>query len=608
MTIRGFSARTDMFVDGIRDSGGYARDTFNLEQVEVAKGPSSAISGRGSTGGSVNLVSKAPHVSPAYSGTIEAGSANFERSTADINQPLDGGNAAFRVNAMWTDGGVPRRDVVENQSWAVAPSIAVGLGSPTRATLSYLHLAQDNMPDYGLPWVPAANVPLATYANGRAPVDESNFYGLRARDFEHIDNDIATAELAHDFSRGFTLRNLTRIGGTRRDSVITPPRFASNTSTDVRRTDVKSRDQEDRIAANQTNLLGHLVAGRVQHDLVAGIEFSRESSINYARAEFGPDNPTSPNTDLYNPDPNQPYTGEMRRTGAYTDAAAASAAAYAFDTMNLSESWQLTGGLRWDRFDVDYNSVATTGVSSPLSRVDDMLSWRAGGIYKPRSNGSVYLGYSTAFNPSAEGLALTTSTVNLEPEKTKTFELGSKWDVMRERLSLNAAVFRTAKTNARTPGINPGDPPTVLSGRQVVSGLELGVSGRINRRWTGIANYSFMRSDIERSNTAAELDQSLQFTPESTFYLWSTFDLWRSLRIGGGAQYMDSVFRNATNTTNVPGYWLLSSLVSYDVNEHLTLRLNGDNLANAEYVDRTSGGHYIPGSGRSLTASTNLKF
>jgi catecholate siderophore receptor len=117
-----------------------------------------------------------------------------------------------------------------------------------------------------------------------------------------------------------------------------------------------------------------------------------------------------------------------------------------------------------------------------------------------------------------------------------------------------------------------------------------------------------MRSDIERSNTAAELDQSLQFTPESTFYLWSTFDLWRSLRIGGGAQYMDSVFRNATNTTNVPGYWLLSSLVSYDVNEHLTLRLNGDNLANAEYVDRTSGGHYIPGSGRSLTASTNLKF
>jgi catecholate siderophore receptor len=607
MTIRGFSARTDMFVDGIRDAGGYARDTFNLEQVEVAKGPSSAISGRGSTGGSINLVSKTPHIAPAYGGTIEVGTADFERSTVDLNQPFSGG-AAVRLNAMWTDGGVPRRDVVENQSWAVAPSLALGLRSPTRLMVSYLHLGQDNVPDYGLPWVPAANIALAAYANGRPPVDNSNFYGLVARDVEKIDNNIATAEIAHDIAGGLTLRNVTRYGATRRDSIITPPRFVGNTSTDVRRTDVKSRDQNDRIVANITNLVASVMSGGLQHDIAAGIEIGRETSVNYARAEFGADNPPSPNTDLYNPDPNQRYTGEMRRTGAYTDASATSAAGYAFDTVKLSDAWQLTGGLRWDRFDVDYDSVSTAGVSSPLSRADNMVSWRAGGVYKPGFNGSVYLGYATSFNPSAEGLALTTSTVNLEPERTKTFEAGSKWDALGERVSLNAAVFRTAKTNARTPGINPGDPPTVLSGKQVVSGVELGASGRINRRWTGIVNYSFMVSDIPRSNTPAEIDQSLQFTPQSSFYLWSTFDLWRTLRVGGGAQYMDSVFRNATNTTEVPSYWVLSSLVSYDVNQHLTLRLNGNNLANAEYVDRTSGGHFIPGPGRSLIVSANVRF
>jgi catecholate siderophore receptor len=180
--------------------------------------------------------------------------------------------------------------------------------------------------------------------------------------------------------------------------------------------------------------------------------------------------------------------------------------------------------------------------------------------------------------------------------------------VLSERVSLNAAVFRTEKTNARTPGINPGDPPTVLAGRQVVRGLELGVSGRLTRRWTGIVNYSFMRSDIAASNTSAEIDQSLQFTPESTFYLWTTVDVWRSLRVGGGVQYMDSVFRNAVNTTEVPSYWLTSGLLSYDINQHLTLRLNGQNLGNAVYVDRTSGGHYLPGPGRSLNVSTSVRF
>ena len=608
MTIRGFSARTDMFIDGIRDMGGYSRDTFNLEQVEVAKGPTSAISGRGSTGASVNLVSKRPTLAESYSGTLEGGNAGDKRTTADLNMPFDPEHGdAVRVNAMWMDGGVAGRDVVQNRSWAVAPSLSLGIAAPTRVLVGYLHMTQHNIPDYGLPWVPANDVPLAAYANGMPPVAQSNFYGLVQRDYEHIENNVATVQVEHDVNGLGTLRNVTQFGSTFRDSVITPPRFASTTSTDIRRTDVKSRDQTDGILANQTTLTGRGRWGGVAHDFVGGLEFARETEVNYARAEVGPDNPTSPNTDLYHPDPNQRYTGAMVLTGAYTDGAARSAAAYAFDTVHMG-NWELTGGLRWDLFDVDYNSIASNGIGAPLSRLDTNLSWRAAAVFKPRPNGSVYAGASTSFNPSAEGLALSTSTVNVEPEKSRNYEVGTKWDVLSERLSLTSAVFLTQKTNARTPGVNPGDPPTVLAGKQQVSGVELGVTGSLSRRWSAFANYTFMHSDITASNTPAEVDSALALTPEHTLSAWSTYEVHRGLHMGGGVQYMDAVFRNASNTTIVPPYWLVNSLVAYDVNRHLTLRLNGNNLADTRYVDRMSGGHYIPGPGRSILLSASVKY
>ena len=196
----------------------------------------------------------------------------------------------------------------------------------------------------------------------------------------------------------------------------------------------------------------------------------------------------------------------------------------------------------------------------------------------------------------------------LEPEKTRSLEVGTKWDAFRQKLSLVAAFFSTGKTNARTPGVNPGDPPTVLEGEQRVTGIELGASGRIGERFTLLAGYSAMSSDIAASNTPAELDNALALVPEQTFNVWATYEFpWR-LTLGGGTQYMDSVYRNATNTARVPGYWLVNTLVSYDVNKHLTLRLNGTNLADVDYVDRIGGGHYIPGPGRQVIVSSSLKF
>jgi catecholate siderophore receptor len=606
LSIRGFSARTDMFVDGVRDFGGYSRDSFNMEQVEVAKGPTSSLAGRGSTGGAINQVSKAPVLSPIVDATIGAGNASYQRTTIDLNQPLADfpvPGSAIRINAMWNDSNVPNRDRVNSSRWGVAPSLGLGVGTRTRATISYFKLQQDNLPEYGLPWVPAnTNPELAAFANGLPPVDQSNFYGLIARDYENTDTDIATVDVARDVGAATVVRNLTRWGRNVRDSVITAPRFASvNTSTALNR-QLQSRDMTDDILANQTNLTTRVSTGSIAHAIVAGVEVSSENSVNYART-----GPTAPTADLYHPNPNEPYPGPIVRSGASTDGTAHSTAVYAFDTLSIGSHLELTGGLRWDRFAVDYVSTAVTGVATPFERTDTMTSGRAGIVYKPRPEGSLYVGYGTSFNPSAEGLSLAAANVDLEPEKTRNIEAGTKWDLMRQQLSMTAAIFRTDKTNARTPGVNPGDPPTVLAGRQRVSGVEFGVSGRVRRWWTAIVNYAHMRSTIEASNTAAELDQNLALTPAHTLSLWTTFEVPGGVGIGGGAQFMDSVFRNAANTASVPSYWLINATASYAVNTHMTLRLNATNLADEQYVDRIGGGHYIPGPGRQVLVTATIR-
>jgi len=606
LSIRGFSARTDMFVDGVRDFGGYSRDSFNMEQLEVAKGPTSALAGRGSTGGAINQVSKTPNLSPAADATIGVGNASYQRTTLDLNQPLANSpvpGTSIRLNAMWTDTNVPSRDRVDSARWGIAPAIAFGVGTHTRATLSYFKLKQANLPEYGIPWVPAnTNPELAAYALGPAPVDQANFYGLVNRDYENTDTDMASLDVAHDLGTTTVVRNLTRWGKNVRDSVITAPRFASvNTSTVINR-QLQSRDMTDEVLANQTNLTARFQTGPVSHSVAAGVEFSAEDSLNYSRT-----GPTAPTADLYNPNPNDPYPGPIVRSGASTDGTANSVAAYLFDTVNLGPHWELTGGLRWDRFSVDYTSIAVTGVPTAFERTDTMTSGRAGLIYKPRTEGSIYVGYGTSFNPSAEGLSLSAATVALEPEQSRNLEIGTKWDLLRRQLSATAALFRTEKTNARTPGVNPGDPPTMLAGEQRVDGFEVGISGRLRSWWTAIANYAHMNSTIEASNTPAELDQNLALTPENTLSLWTTFELPGGLGIGGGGQYMDSVFRNATNTASVPSYWLVNAMASYAVNTHLTLRMNASNLADKSYIDRIGGGHYIPGPGRQVMVTATMK-
>jgi catecholate siderophore receptor len=606
LSIRGFSAGNDIFVDGVRDPGGYSRDVFNLEQVEVTKGPSSATVGRGATGGAINQVTKSPLMRPAYSGTVGGGNADYGRATVDLNVPAERlwKGAALRLNAMWTDSSVPGRDVVENSGWGIAPALGFGLGAPTSVTLKYQHLNQNNVPDYGLPWGASPGFPTGAF-EATPPIDQSNFYGLRDYDFEDIESDIGTAEVQHRFAGPFTLRNLTRYSETSRDSAITSPRPPNR--------QLQRRTMNNENLANQTNVIGAFSTGRVGHDVVAGFEIARETTHNRNSSQTT----NQPQTNIVNPNPDDRPLGPMPpNTGNPSETQLNLVGIYAFDTVKLGNRWQLTGGARFDVVDVDYSLTnLIDGTVTALDSADRMLSWRAGVVYKPRPNGSLYLGYGTSFNPSVDaaatgaalsGAATAANNPALEPEETRNYEAGAKWDTAGGRLSLNGALFRTEKFNARSR--NAANDPFVLSGKQSVAGVELGISGQILEGWTAFGSYAFMKSEITASENQAEVGNNLILTPESTFNIWTTYALPWDVTVGGGAQYMDAVFRNTVNTITVPSYWLVNATASYGVNQHLTLRLNLQNMTDEQYVDRVGGGHYIPGPRRQLILSTDWRF
>lgn len=614
LSIRGFSARTDLFIDNIRDFGGYSRDPFNYEQIEVVKGPSSSYAGRGSTGGSVNLVSKAPREDAFIAGAVGFGTDRYQRDTIDINQPLDGiglDGAGLRLNALYHQNDVSERDAAHDERWGIAPSLQFGMNGPTKLTLNYMHLEQDNVPDYGLPWIPgtSANGALTGMGDQPAPVDRSNFYGLYGRDYERVEVNLYTIKLEHEINEQAKIQNTLRYGSTDRDSIITPPRFLAGSSTVVARSDWKTRDQVDDIWTNQTDLLLEFNTGKLEHDLVLGVELDREKEESYTRIATN----NGPNTDLSNPDPYQPFTGVIDRTGARTETILDSLGVYGFDTIKLNEQWEISGGLRGDFSEVEYQSRAANGVISYLDRTDGTLSWRGGLVYKPVPIGSIYIAAGTSFNPSAEGLTLSNAinaaaNVNTDPEESRSYEIGTKWNVFDEKLALNVALFRTDKTNARTEDpANPND-IIVLNGEQRVEGIELGAAGSLTEQWDVFAGYTFIASEVRSSLNPLEVGKSISNTPQNTFNLWTTYELPWNWQIGAGAQFIDDRYNSNTNARVAPDYWTFDAMVAYKVNKNVTIRFNVYNIGDEEYIDRMSGGHFIPGPGRSGTVTTEFKF
>ncbi|MDF3934922.1 TonB-dependent receptor [Pseudomonas citronellolis] len=620
--IRGFNAESDTFLDGMRDVASQTREVFNLEQIEVSKGPGSAYTGAGSTGGSLNLVSKTAKLDDFNDASFTYGSDQTRRTTLDVNHTL-GDNAAFRLNLMKHEANVAGRDGVSVSRWGVAPTITFGFNTPTRATFSYYHLDTDDIPDYGLPLTLAGR----SKHNPSKPVsvDRDNFYGLTHRDYRKSTTDSGTFRIEHDLNDDLTLSNSFRMVRTTLDYVVTTPDDSKgNVANGYVYRSAKSRNSTSKGWVNQTDLKASFETGFIKHSLVTGLEFSYEDVHNrpYSVTQGATGSVCTPAllasgdcTSLANPTPKDDWTGSITDGLAYTDTDTKTSAAYVFDTLALNEQWDLNLGLRYDDYSIEQSGYATRAPVGNFKRENDTHFWnyQTGLVYKPLPNGSIYLAWSTSSNPSGEtagegGQEISAANTNLDPERNRNVELGTKWDFFDEALSLNAAVFRTDKTNARV-----ADPDNsslqVLDGEQRVQGVELGFNGQLTPKWKVFGGYTYLDSEIRKSSTKTDEGNRMPQVAPNNFTLWSTYELVKDLTIGGGTTYVDKQFGNTANSTYIPSYWRYDAMAKYKLSKNVDLQLNVQNLTDKRYFDQvysTHMAHVAPG--RTALLGVNLHF
>ncbi len=632
-SIRGFEAGDSIFIDGVRDSGNYSRDIYNIEQVEVAKGAASD-NGRGGAGGYVNLVSKTPRLKNAYSGTLSYGtdeghSIERMRATADLNHII-GNTSAIRLNLLNQDGGVAGRDHTELNSVGIAPSIAFGLGTATRFSMAYQNLQQDDVPDWG---VPGAVLPGIT-PNGdpghealSGEVDRSNFYGL-VSDFDEVDSESALARFEHDLSADITFSNQLRYSKTDRNAVYTVPGGLAEDATTVSAAR-QAFDRENRNLSNLSNLSAAFTSAGVQHNLSAGLDLTREQAQTGREfAELG----SVADTDLYAPSPFRTVMGDVDLTPGYVDTAEIdSLALYVYDTATFNRQWQATGGVRVERSDTRIRTRATAGGAVPddqnarYDREDTTVSGKLGLAYKPVDNASIYgsVGLSVlppgAFlsNPDGSRGDLDASFPNIlgqnypesDEQRAVNYELGLKWDFNGGRLSTTAALFRTDRSRiAMGPDEDGG---FAGYGEQTVQGLELGVSGAVNEAWSVFGGVLLL--DTERRHgpeidaaltgrdytfpdgtvAATTSGDELSFAPDFSANLWTTYRFDNGLTIGGGLIHAEDSFVGRPDNTDrvvangargeLPGHTVLNLMASYELSPNVTLRLNVDNVTDELY-------------------------
>lgn len=680
--MRGFSTQNSTYLDGIRDLGAVSRDVFNIEQIEVVKGPSGSEAGRGAASGYINLVSKLPSLTNQSSVTANYNTAEHGRLAVDLNQAIDS-STAVRLNAMGQDGGIEGRDVVKNNGWAVAPSIAFGLGTPTRVYLYSQHVRQENIPDGGIPTVGREGFYYgysSNYTNEKntvlqnkirtdinnspqakeidqilqnAPkINRENFYG-NVNDYEDVKADLFTSKIESDFSEKVKFTNITRLGKTQMQRVLTGINSISAPSVNITVnpddtynyafnyanfdrnnpnswTIGRSRqgvDQENKILANQSTINWNFNTGPIEHDLVAGLELLKEQQYTKTMSTQTPGqkSPTIPNANLYNPDRNQ-VLPDLVATGAYSHGETDTAALYLFDTIKLNERFHINAGVRADYYDTEFDSLsvstdsktlAVTRTPTRLGANDTLISWKLGGLFKPTTYSSVYASYAKSLTPpGSANFTLSETGANssaAEPQETHHYELGTKWDLFNAKLALNAAIYRTENENQFT--IDPITQLSVQEAKKRVDGVELSAVGQLTDDWNISAGVAHMKIKQLNQQTATAVTTAERWSPEWTASLWTTYNI-AGFKVGLGTRYVDDQKRVITNSTTpanmpaIPGYVVFDALAGYTFNKNSSVNLNVYNLADKDYIStlNNSGARVVLGQPRSAALSFNYKF
>ncbi len=630
--IRGYNSESSMYVDGVRNATSQNREMFAVEQVEVTKGSASAMGGAGTTGGSINMISKVAKAGDFLEGSVAGGTDNYQRITLDGNKDFGNGIAA-RVAVMGHHNEkAGQKNGAEYKRAGIAPSIVFGLDTPTRATLSYYYLKSDDTPDSGVPYKYDA----AKKATVGKPVDvkQGIYYGLLSRDFQKQENQIGTIKLEHDLTDNLTLSNTAVYSTAKNDYLWTQPDDSKgNVLNDKVWHRINSRITDTNIFTDQLALTGKFNTGAFKHSFNIGAEYSDQKSDkgNYLTSYPGYPGTTTGGfnsdcaindawcTSLTNPDSRDQWLGSSAANKNLTTTTTETTSVYLLDNIEFSPQWLLDLGLRWDKFDTKQTTNAT---GDSIENNTDFLTYQAGLIFKPVENGSIYASYATSANPvgvdGGDGSeAIGQVYMDLDPEESRTFEIGTKWDVLNERLSLTAAVFRTEKQNTRIQL----DAATYTNGGETqVDGLELGVNGQITDKWAVSAGYTYLDSETVNPGPSCNRQgvctpdnpakgKQMQNVPKNSATLWTTYAITPALTLGAGAVAMDKVYGDAANTKYVPGYVRYDAMARYNVNKNVDLQLNVNNLSDERYFTKAYASHYATeAEGRSAVLAINFKY
>ncbi len=621
INLRGFSARTDVYLDSMRDRGQYTRDVFALDAVEVLKGPSSMLFGRGSTGGVINQISKKPDGRTRGELGVTIGTDGYYRTTGDFNQALSD-QAAFRV-AAFGQSVESTRDITRNKDAGIAPSLRLGIGTPTELSVAALLQRNRDIPEYGFPFVTTAGAgtvrqPIAAPAH--------NYYGYTDDQFNQ-DVNVLSVSLQHKASSATTLRTRLSVSDNRTDARANPlgTVVSANGGTPSLQDDLddlsaprstRERRLKDSSIISQTDVTTRVASGGISHQFTAGVELAHERNRDdrYVWNTTAADALVNLGHPVY-----RGITGEHALSRTVTTQAD-TVAVYLNDQIDLSPHWKLVGGLRNERFSVRSDLVKyelppgfpadTTEAAAPKS--ESMWSPRAGVIWQPSASQTWYASYGTSFNPSAETVTQSASTAQLAAERNRSFELGTKLEWLDGELSVTGALFRVEKTNPRT---QDAAGTQVTEGLIRVDGLELGATGRLSPQWEVFAGYTFLDARIVESpqiGTGSDTGIAAQGktapnAPRHNATVWTTYRLTPAWELGGGLQFASERWLNNYETAKVDGYTRWDATVAY-LQKSWEVRLNLQNLSDAVYFEASSAGRATPVRGRTALVSALLRF
>ena len=593
VTLRGNNTTADFFRDGIRDDVQYFRDLYNVDRVEVLKGPNAMIFGRGGGGGVINRVTKRTTLNAEREFTLAGDSEGGLRLTGDVDQPL-GRGVGLRVNGVYEDGESFRRHV-ELERYAVNPTVGILAGPDTRIDLAYEYLHDRRTADRGLP-----------SRNGEPLEDhDRTFFGDPDRSYSRADVHIASIAVDHDFGGGLTLRNRTLAGDYDKFYQNIYPNSAVSTAGNVTLAAYNDTTKRQNLFS-QTDLVWDAQTGGIRHTLLAGIELGGSTGRNQRKngvfAATGTGSWVRPLSDV-TVDAPVTFLANGNNAGIETRVAAA----YLQDQIKPADWLEIVAGLRFDRFEIDVENRAT---GAEFGRTDKLWSPRLGVILKPLDNLSLYASFSRSYLPQAgdqfNSLSLTAE--SLKPERFDNYEIGAKWEPVPGLLA-TAAVYQLDRTNvqSRDP-VNPA--LTILAGAQRARGIELGLERSLTDRWLISAGYALQEAEItEATGTSTVIPEGrkVPLVPRHSFSLWNRYDVTDRLGLGLGLIARSKSYASLSNAVKLPGYARVDVAAFYDLTDKIEAQVNVENLLGTDYFQTAHNDNNIA-PGAPTTARASLRF